>query len=422
MVWPLCCGSPVPWRCVARGVGPTVGTATDAGVGGVVGVVAGIMRLVLHGSGAATNFVGLDPMFLLLMYITDSLKINCFSSFYCFLVCISYIDPGNCKTISLIGVQTDLQAGTQYKYGLLWIILLASFAALLIQSLAANLGVVTGKHLAEHCRKEYPRVPNFILWILAEVAIVACDIPEVRKLEIFIAFFVFTIVGCFCMELGYAKPKSSEVLEGLFVPKLKGTGATKLAISLLGTMNVLGNWSSKLFAIALLASGQSSTITGTYAGQYGFLDLRLRPWIRNMITRCLAIVPSLIVSIIGGSAGAGNLIIIASISAITWIIGLLIMGINIYYLAEKLVTSLKNSDLEMVGKVFCGILGFTGLLVYLGSIAYLVIRENKERTHLLALTAVDGSSNGNEPSLPREDIRSMQLPEKRSILQMWSKE
>nr|GMC71574.1 metal transporter Nramp6-like [Ipomoea batatas] len=165
-----------------------------------------------------------------------------------------------------------------------------------------------------------------------------------------------------------------------------------------------------------------------------------------MITRCLAIVPSLIVSIIGGSAGAGDLIIIASmilsfelpfalipllkftssktkmglhanskiISAITWIIGLLIMGINIYYLAEKLVTSLKNSDLKMVGKVFCGILGFTGLLVYLGSIAYLVIRENKERTHLLALTAVDGSSNGNEPSLPREDIRSMQLPEKRS--------
>jgi len=85
------------------------------------------------------------------------------------------------------------------------------------------------------------------------------------------------------------------------------------------------------------------------------------------------------------------------------------MGINTYYL-----TSLKNSDLEMVGKVFCGILGFTGLLVYLGSIAYLVIRENKERTHFLALTAVDGSSNGNEPSLPREDIRTMQLPEKRS--------
>ncbi|CAH9083025.1 unnamed protein product [Cuscuta europaea] len=451
-----------------------------------------------------------------------------------FLVCIAYIDPGN--------FQTDLQAGAQYKYGLLWIILLASFAALLIQSLAANLGVVTGKHLAEHCRKEYNKVPNFLLWILAEVAIVACDIPEVigtafalnmlfkiplwcgvlitgfstlvllllqqygvRKLEIFIAFLVFTIVVCFCVELGYAKPESSEVVEGLFIPQLKGTGATKLAISLLGAMvmphnlflhsalvlsrkiprstngineactcyriesgialivafiinicvisvsgavcnspnlskeyqdscsdldlnkasfllkNVLGNWSSKIFAIALLASGQSSTITGTYAGQYvmqGFLDLRLKPWIRNMLTRGLAIVPSLVVSIIGGSAGAGDLIIIASmilsfelpfalipllkftssntkmgshanskiISAITWVVGTLIMGINIYYLGEKLVTTLRNSHLKVASKLLCGVLGFSALLVYLSSIAYLVIRKNKERTNLLALT------------------------------------
>ncbi|GFZ03999.1 NRAMP metal ion transporter 6 [Actinidia rufa] len=146
---------------------------------------------------------------------------------------------------------------------LLWIILVASCAALIIQSLAANLGVVTGKHLAEHCRTEYPKVPNFILWVLAEIAIVACDIPEVigtafalnmlfkipvwcgvlltgfstlillalqqygvRKLEFLIAFLVFTIAACFFMELGYAKPDASEVLNGLFVPQLKGNGAT----------------------------------------------------------------------------------------------------------------------------------------------------------------------------------------------------
>ncbi|XP_051119637.1 uncharacterized protein LOC127243590, partial [Andrographis paniculata] len=76
-------------------------------------------------------------------------------------------------------VQTDLQSEAQYKFGLLWIILLASCAALIIQSLAANLGAVTGKHLAEHCREEYPKVPNFILCVVAELAIVACDIPEV---------------------------------------------------------------------------------------------------------------------------------------------------------------------------------------------------------------------------------------------------
>ncbi|KAL8497243.1 hypothetical protein ACS0TY_020797 [Phlomoides rotata] len=472
------------------------------------------------------------------------------------LVSIAYIDPGN--------FQTDLQAGAQYKYGLLWIILLASCAALVIQSLAANLGVVTGKHLSEHCRKEYPRVPNFLLWILAEVAIVACDIPEVigtafalnmlfriplwcgvlitglstlvllllqqygvRKLEILITFLVLTIAGCFFVELGYAKPKSSQVLRGLFVPHLEGSGATKLAISLLGAMvmphnlflhsalvlsrkiprsvygikeacrfyliesglallvaffinvsvisvsgavchssslepddlescknldlneasfllkNVLGSWSSKLFAVALLASGQSSTITGTYAGQYvmqGFLDLRLKPWIRNFLTRCLAIVPSLVVALIGGSSGAGNLIIIASmilsfelpfalipllkftscktkmgeyansaaISVTTWIIGSLIMGINVFYLAEKLVDTLRHSSLNVVGIVFCGFLGVLAMLIYLASIAYLVIRKNTQGTHLIAL------SERPELATPREDIVSMQLPQRRT--------
>ncbi|XP_011082336.1 metal transporter Nramp6 isoform X1 [Sesamum indicum] len=485
-----------------------------------------------------------------------------------FLVSIAYIDPGN--------FQTDLQSGAQYKYGLLWIILLASFAALIIQSLAANLGVVTGKHLAEHCRQEYPKIPNFILWILAEIAIVACDIPEVigtafaldmlfgvplwigvlitglstmvllllqqygvRKLEILIAFLVFTIAGCFLAELKYAKPNSSEVLRGLFIPQLKGSGATKLAISLLGAMvmphnlflhsalvlsrkiprsvngikeacrfyliesglalmvaflinisvisvsgavcnspnlnsddlqscqnldlneasfllkHVLGSWSSKLFAIALLASGQSSTITGTYAGQYvmqGFLDLRLKPWIRNFLTRCLAIVPSLIVAIIGGSTGAGNLIIIASmilsfelpfalipllkftssktkmgsyantvaVSTTTWIIGSLIMGINVYYLADKLVSSLRHSHLNIVGTVFCGLLGFLAMLIYLAGIGYLVIRKNKEGSHLIALTASESRDMANSVgdasvyTLPREDIVDMQLPQRRT--------
>lgn len=479
-----------------------------------------------------------------------------------FLVSIAYIDPGN--------FQTDLQSGAQYKYGLLWIILLASIAALIIQSLAANLGVVTGKHLAEHCRKEYPKVANIILWILAEIAIVACDIPEVigtafalnmlfkipiwcgvlitglstlvllllqqygvRKLEIFIALLVFIMAVSFFVELGYAKPKSSEVLYGLFVPQLKGSGATKLAISLLGAMvmphnlflhsalvlsrkiprsvsgikeacrfyllesgfalmvaflinvsvisvsgavcnssdlnpedkqncqdldlnkasfllkHVLGSWSSKVFAIALLASGQSSTITGTYAGQYvmqGFLDLRMKPWIRNFLTRCLAIIPSLIVALIGGSAGAGNLIIIASmilsfelpfalipllkftssktkmgmhansiwISAATWIIGSLIMGINIYYLVEKLVTTLTHSHLRVVGIVFCGILGFSAMLVYLAGILYLIVRKTKKVDILLPESLQMANESGNASVLPREDIVNMQFPQTRT--------
>ncbi|KAM3214011.1 hypothetical protein ACQJBY_066436 [Aegilops geniculata] len=427
-----------------------------------------------------------------------------------FLVSIAYIDPGN--------FETDLQAGAQYKYELLWIILIASCAALVIQSLAASLGVVTGKHLAEHCRAEYPKVTNFILWILAELAVVACDIPEVigtafalnmlfqipiwcgvlitglstlmllflqqygvRKLEFLIAFLVFLIATCFLVELGYSKPNSSEVVRGLFVPEIKGDGATGLAISLLGAMvmphnlflhsalvlsrkvprsvhgikNVLGNWSSKVFAIALLASGQSSTITGTYAGQYvmqGFLDLRMTPWLRNLLTRSLAIVPSLIVSLIGGSSAAGKLIIIASmilsfelpfalvpllkftssktkmgphtnsrfIAVLTWAIGSFIMVINIYFLITSFVRLLLHSGLSTVSQVFSGIFGFLGMLIYIAAILYLVFRKNRKCTlPLLESDAKLGDAGraegeGSLGHLPREDISSMQLPHQRA--------
>ncbi|PKA52275.1 Metal transporter Nramp3 [Apostasia shenzhenica] len=493
-----------------------------------------------------------------------------------FLVSIAYIDPGN--------FETDLQSGAEYKYELLWIILVASVAALIIQSLAAKLGVVTGRHLAEHCRAEYQKVPNFILWLLAELAVVACDIPEVigtafalnmlfnipvwcgvlitglstllllflqqygvRKLELLITFLVLTMAACFLIELGYAKPQASEVIKGLFVPQLKGSGATGLAISLLGAMvmphnlflhsalvlsrkvsrsihgikeacrfytvesaialtvaflinvsiisltgavcsspnlssddkmkcddldlnkasfllkNVLGKWSSKLFGIALLASGQSSTITGTYAGQYvmqGFLDLRITPWKRNLLTRSLAIIPSLIVAVIGGSAGAGKLIIIASmilsfelpfallpllkftssktkmgsyansimISALTWITGSLIMAINIYYLISGFIKLLLHSRLKTASKAFAGIFGFGAIFVYFAAIIYLALRKNRKSTQPLLsidpeLEQIPDNNSGNEANsivcgLPREDIASMQLPQGRSAFDL----
>ncbi|PNX83436.1 metal transporter Nramp6-like protein [Trifolium pratense] len=171
-----------------------------------------------------------------------------------------------------------------------------------------------------------------------------------------------------------------------------------------------------------------------------------------MLTRCLAIVPSLIVAVIGGSTGAGKLIIIASmilsfelpfalvpllkftssktkmgahvnstmISAVTWIIGSLIMVINIYYLMNGFIKLLLHSDIEIVAKVFLGILGFSGMAVYLAGIAYLVLRKNKEGTHLLALTAPENQQMANEQvngsiyCLPREDIVNMQLPQRSS--------
>ncbi|KAJ6920089.1 natural resistance-associated macrophage protein 1 [Populus alba x Populus x berolinensis] len=207
------------------------------------------------------------------------------------------------------------------------------------------------------------------------------------------------MAACFFGEMSYVKPPATDVLKGMFIPKLSGQGATGDAIALLGALimphnlflhsalvlsrkmpnsvrgindacryfliesgfalfiaflinlavisvsgtvcsaqnlssenadrcgdltlnsasfllqNVLGKSSSKIYAIALLASGQSSTITGTYAGQFimqGFLELKMRTWVRNLVTRCIAIAPSLVVSIIGGSSGAGRLIVIAS--------------------------------------------------------------------------------------------------------------
>uniref|UniRef100_A0A6J0PF47 Metal transporter Nramp5-like n=1 Tax=Elaeis guineensis var. tenera TaxID=51953 RepID=A0A6J0PF47_ELAGV len=332
--------------------------------------------------------------------------------------------------------ETDLQAGANHRYELLWVLLIALVFALIIQSLAANLGVTTGKHLAELCKAEYPKYIKFCLWLLAEVAVIAADIPEVigtafalnilfhipvwtgvlitglntllllglqrygvRKLEILISMLVSVLAACYFAELGYVKPPASEVLKGLFVPRLKGSGALADSIAMLGQnvpphnlflhsalvlsrktppsakginnacryflletafamfvalliniavvsvsgtvcaadslsqensnrcndlnlnsasflfKNVLGKSSFVVYAIALLASGQSSAISCTCAGQYimqGFLDIEARKWLRNLVTRCIAIVPSLIVAIIGGSSGAGRLIIIAS--------------------------------------------------------------------------------------------------------------
>nr|XP_043639481.1 metal transporter Nramp5-like [Erigeron canadensis] len=447
-----------------------------------------------------------------------------------FLVSLAYLDPGN--------METDLQAGANHKYELLWIILIGLIFALVIQSLAANLGVSTGKHLSELCKAEYPVFVKYCLWLLAEIAVIAADIPEVigtafalnilfkipvwvgvlltgfstllllglqkygvRKLEILIAILVFVMAGCFFGEMSYVKPPAGEMFKGMFVPKLSGQGATGDAIALLGALvmphnlflhsalvlsrkipnsvrgindacryfliesgialfvaflinvsmiavsgtvcaaenlqsgdadrcsditlnsasfllrNVLGKSSSTLYAIALLASGQSSTITGTYAGQFimqGFIDLKMRKWLRNLITRCIAITPSLIVSIIGGPSGAGRLIIIASmilsfelpfalipllkfsssatkmgphknsiiIIVFSWVLGLMIIGINIYYLSTAFVGWLIHSSWPKVANVFIGIIVFPVMAIYIISVIYLVFRKDRVITFI----------------------------------------
>nr|WNH25167.1 natural resistance-associated macrophage protein 9 [Fagopyrum tataricum] len=484
-----------------------------------------------------------------------------------FLVSLAYLDPGN--------LETDLQAGASYKYELLWVILVGMIFAVIIQSLAANLGVSTGKHLAEVCKSEYPVFIKYCLWILAEIAVIAADIPEVigtafalnilfhipvwvgviltgfstilllglqrygvRKLELLIAILVFVMAGCFFGEMSYAKPQASELFKGMFVPKLSGSGATGDAIALLGALvmphnlflhsalvlsrkvpksvsgindacrffliessmalfiaflinvavvsvsgticasnlspadaetcsdltlnsasfllqNVLGKKTGAiLYAIALLASGQSSTITGTYAGQYimqGFLDLKMKTWLRNLMTRLVAITPSLVVSIIGGSSGAGRLIIIASmilsfelpfalipllkfssssckmgphknsiiIIIISWLLGFGIIGINVYYLSTAFVGWLIHSNLPKVANVFIGVLVFPLMAIYVIAVVYLTFRKDTVKTFIEPVKSDanmenginSGRSLGFETVPYREDLADIPLPQ-----------
>ncbi|KAL3572808.1 hypothetical protein D5086_026712 [Populus alba] len=489
-----------------------------------------------------------------------------------FLVSLAYLDPGN--------LETDLQAGANHGYELLWVILIGLIFALIIQSLAANLGVSTGRHLAELCKAEYPKYVRWSLWLLAEAAVIAADIPEVigtafalnilfhipvwagvlmtglstllllglqkygiRKLELLISAMVFTMAACFFGELSYVKPPASGVLKGMFIPKLSGQGATGDAIALLGALvmphnlflhsalvlsrkvpnsvrgindacryfliesgfalfvaflinvsivsvsgtvclaenlspenadqcgdltlkgasfllkNALGKSSSTIYAIALLASGQSSTITGTYAGQYimqGFLDLKMRKWLRNLMTRCIAILPSLFVSIIGGSSGASRLIIIASmilsfelpfalipllkfsssnpkmgphknsiyIIVISWTLGLMIIGINVYYLSTGFVGWLTHNNLPKAGNVIIGIIVFPLMAIYILAIIYLTFRKDTAVTYIepvkndpnLEANMENGQGKSNQEMalgrVPyREDLADVPLPE-----------
>ncbi|KAG6784136.1 hypothetical protein POTOM_009821 [Populus tomentosa] len=311
-----------------------------------------------------------------------------------FLVSLAYLDPGN--------LETDLQAGANHRYEESTC---RSYAELSTHDMS-----MIGTAFALNILFNIPVWSGVLCTGCSTLLLLGLQKYGVRKLELLIAVLVFVMAACFFGEMRYVKPPATEVLEGMFIPKLSVQGSTGDAIALLGALvmphnlflhsalvlsrktpnsvrginvsqtakqyylveafvkgdseggfalfvaflinlavisvsgtvcsaqnlssenadrcgdltlnsasfllqNVLGKSSSKIYAIAVLASGQSSTITGTYAGQYimeGFLELRMRKWIRNLVTRCIAITPSLIVSIIGGSSGAGRLIIIAS--------------------------------------------------------------------------------------------------------------
>lgn len=343
-----------------------------------------------------------------------------------FLVAVGYMDPGNWAT--------DIAGGSRYGYTLLFVIMLSNLMAILLQSLSLKLGIASERDLAQACREQYSRPVAFLLWIVAEVAIAACDLAEVlgsaialqllfhlpllfgvlltsadvlvllllqnrgfRRLEALVITLIATIAGLFAVEIFLSRPEWSAIFLNLVVPHsaiVTQPAMLYIAISILGATVMPHNLylhssivqtrdyprtvegkrdairfanidsaaalmlalfvnaailivaaavfhqsghyevaelgdaykllspmvgvgaASTMFAIALLASGQNSTITGTLAGQIvmeGFLDIRVAPWLRRLITRLLAVIPAVIVTLIYGESGTAKLLLLSQV-------------------------------------------------------------------------------------------------------------
>jgi len=408
-----------------------------------------------------------------------------------YMVSVGYMDPGNWAT--------DIEGGSRFGYSLIWVLLLSNFMALLLQALSARLGIVRGRDLAQCSREVYPPAINFVLYVLAEIAIAACDLAEVigmaiglnllfgfpliwgvvvtlldtilllylqnlgiRKLEAFIVCLISIIGGCFLVELFLAKPAMGGVVKG-FVPVLHGSTALYIAIGIIGAtvmphnlylhsalvqtrkiskdeksmrnairMNTIdssialnlaffvnaailvlagtafyisGNrtvaslqdahtllspllgtkWASILFAIALIAAGQSSTITGTMAGQIvmeGYLRLRINPVMRRIITRLLAILPALgvmlfvgdnnkiveemlifsqvllsmqlafavipLIHFVSNKEKMGKFTINLPVKILSWLVAILILTLNMKLLFDSVFQWIANTDSNLL--------------------------------------------------------------------------
>ena len=338
------------------------------------------------------------------------------------MVAVGYMDPGNWAT--------DIAGGSRYNYSLIWVLLMSNLMAILLQTLAARLGIVSRRDLAQVCHEDYRPAVNIPLYVLAEIAITACDLAEVlgsaialqllfglplvygviltaldtllllllshagiRKLESVVIALVGTIGVAFLIETILGRPDWGGLVRG-FVPTLPDESALYIAIGILGATVMPHNlylhsslvqtrkigpgpdevrktirWNNIdttlslnlaffvnaailvmaatvfyrngffevaeiqdahrllepllgasiapiAFAVALLASGQSSTITGTLAGQIvmeGFLNLRIRPWLRRLITRLLAVVPAVAVIAYYGEDSTSAMLILSQV-------------------------------------------------------------------------------------------------------------
>lgn len=342
-----------------------------------------------------------------------------------YLVAVGYMDPGNWAT--------DLAGGSKYGYALLGVVAISGIMAMILQHLSLKLGIVTGKDLAQACRDHYSPIVRKILWILAEIAITACDLAEVigsaialqllfnipivlgviitgfdtllllllqsrgvRYLEALVISLITVIVACFGIEIFLSRPDIAQLVTG-FIPTVelfKNQEMLYIAIGILGATVMPHNLylhsalvqsrdfgdghsnkkeaikyatidsnialglatlvnsailivsaatfhsrgmtdiaeiqdayklltpllgagaASTLFALALLASGHNSTITGTMAGQVvmeGFVNLHIAPWMRRLITRLLAIIPAIVIVVLYGTHGLAQLLVFSQV-------------------------------------------------------------------------------------------------------------
>lgn len=397
-----------------------------------------------------------------------------------YLVSVGYMDPGNWAT--------DLQGGAQFGYKLIWVLLMSNLMALLLQGLSARLGIVRRLDLAQANRETYPKVVNFCLYLLAELAIAACDLAEVlgmaigihlltgipilygvfitvldtflllylqqkgiKKLEAFIIALVLIIGLSFLLEIIFAKPDAGELIKG-FIPTSLTDGSLYIAVGIIGAtvmphnlylhsalvqtrlikkdpagikqalkynridtvialnaaffvnaailvlaasvFYATGNTNVAkiedahkllapimgsslapiLFAVALIAAGQSSTVTGTMAGQIvmeGYLRIRINPWVRRLITRLIAIAPAVAFIIISGDQNLDNLLIFSQV-VLSMQLGFAIIPL-IHFVSDKKTMGefVIKTPIKILAWVIAAILiGLNGNLVFNESFTY----------------------------------------------------
>ncbi|AXZ23846.1 Nramp family divalent metal transporter [Staphylococcus warneri] len=406
------------------------------------------------------------------------------------LVAVGYMDPGNWIT--------SMQGGAQFGYTLLFVILISSLAAMLLQSMTVRLGIATGRDLAQMTRHFLSKPIAIIFWIIAELAIIATDIAEVigsaislnllfniplivgalitvcdvflllfimkfgfRKIEAIVGTLIFTVLAIFTFEVYISSPNVLNLLNG-FVPHteiITNKGILYIALGIVGATimphnlylhssivqsrkydrnnnedkaqaikyatidsNIqlsiafvvncllltlgaalffgtntdelggfydlyhalktqpllgatLGGIMSTLFAVALLASGQNSTITGTLAGQIvmeGFLRLRIPNWLRRLITRSLAVIPVIMCLIIfnGNAEKIEQLLVFSQV--------FLSIALPFTLIPLQLATSNKKLMGPFINKTWINIISWSLIIILSILNVYLIIQTFQE--------------------------------------------